>query len=166
MPPGLWRRWHLVAWVAWGLVLACGQPPVPLPEGYRGASAADKLRLLDAAARDRVQDPVPLLIRLAAEEPEPVVREQVIDRLGHLKDNRAFAVLAAATAPTEPQEIRLAALDALSSFSDPRVAGVLREHLADPDVAIRETASAALDYFEAEPLAGPLPSLRSPTGKE
>ena len=77
-----------------------------------------------------------------------------------------FAVLAAATAPTEPREIRLAALDALSSLSDPRVAGVLREHLADPAVAIREAASAALDYFEAEPLAGPLSSRPRARGKE
>lgn len=53
-----------------------------------------------------------------------------------------------AIAPTQPPELREAAIDTLRDLNDPRTVPLWQTLAKDRDAEIRETATSALDYFK------------------
>lgn len=78
------------------------------------------------------------------------LRVQMVSSLG-LVDSEELApslpILQEALKPSQPRELREAALDTIQSLNDPRTIPTLQSALIDPDLELRETAERTIEYL-------------------
>jgi hypothetical protein len=83
-----------------------------------------------------------LVTRLKNSNPE--IRQQTVDQLGDLMDDRAIAPLSEVLAKDPDASIRASAAEALGDIGEEAARGVLEEALRDPHVLVRRSAVEAL----------------------
>lgn len=119
--------------------------------GYDDAPRQTKCAMLDLLDRKRPAGWLSLLLDLHASETDPEVKMQILYLLGETKDPGALPTLAAAAAPGQPKEERIAAIESLGITELDQALPLVASHLADPDDEIRESASFEHRYLTAKP---------------
>jgi HEAT repeats len=138
-------------------------PPIAVPyldsrlqkalRSYRAASdnidrsllASEVGKLADAAV-PKPQIAVALGTMLG-EEDSVDVKTDILDELGDLDDPAAFDQIVQGLGRTQPQEVRLEAIDALQVLGDQRAIPVLKQLLSDHDADVREAAQDGIDFL-------------------
>jgi HEAT repeat protein len=103
-------------------------------------------RLADASSPQSRE----MLRQLFFSEKDVDLRVQMVTSLGFVESEDlapSVPILQEALKPTQPRELRDAAVDAIQAIHDPRTIPLLQIALADPDPEIRETASRTIEYF-------------------
>lgn len=84
-------------------------------------------------------------------EKDLALRVQMVSSLSFVESEDlapSVPILQEALKPTQPRELRDAAIDAIQSIHDPRTIPLLQIALSDPDPELRETASRTIEYFQ------------------
>ena len=84
-------------------------------------------------------------------ETDPEMRVQMVNSLSFVESEDlrpSLPIFNEALKPTQPRELREAALDTIQSMHDPRTINLLQLALADPDPELRETAMRTIEYFQ------------------
>jgi hypothetical protein len=92
----------------------------------------------------------------ALEDKDPEVREEAVDFLSGLKDERANVHLAEVLLTDEDKDVRESAAGALGELKDKRAIDPLIEALRDKDAGVRESAADALAEIGGEEVISPL----------
>jgi hypothetical protein len=108
------------------------------------SALVDEVGKLTDAAVPKPQVAVALGTMLQ-EENSVDVKTDILDELGNLDDPSAFDQIVQGLSRSQPQEVRLEAIDALDMLGDQRAIPVLKQLLNDHDADIREAAGDAID---------------------
>ncbi len=92
----------------------------------------------------------------ALEDKDPEVRQEAVDRLATLKDERAIAHLTRVLLTDKDEDVRESAAEALGELGDERAIGPLVQALKDKDAGVRESAVEALRHIGGEAVIRPL----------
>ena len=109
----------------------------------RSVLVGEVVKLADAAV-PKPQVAVALGTMLQ-EENSVDVKTDILDELGNLDDPAAFDQIVQGLSLSQPQEVRLEAIDALDMLGDKRAIPLLQQLLKDHDADIREAAGDAID---------------------
>ena len=92
----------------------------------------------------------------ALEDKDPEVREDAVDILAEVKDERAIAHLTKVLLNDKDEDVRESAAEALGDLRDKRAIGPLVEALRDRDAGVRESAVDALGVIGGDEVISPL----------
>ena len=87
---------------------------------------------------------VEALGKMFAMESSVEVKSHLLEELGDLEEPAAFDQIVKAFDSHQPQEVWVAAIEALETLGDQRAIPILRQQLTDPDEEIRDAADYAL----------------------
>jgi hypothetical protein len=109
----------------------------------RSIMASDMVKLADAGVPQ--QQLASALGYMFRDENSVEVKTDILNELGDLNDPSAFDQIVRALDQRQPDEVRVAAIEALDSLGDKRAIPVLQPLLADRDEDVRDAAQTATD---------------------
>jgi hypothetical protein len=110
----------------------------------------DKIRAIYDITDPGTPQALDALTRLFRVETDPELKRQLIDALPDIEgeQDRKLAMLTTAILPTQPAEVRQAAIDSMVLLEDRRAISILQSLLNDPVEDIRDDAKDAIEQLK------------------